>query len=274
MAKLNDKDKLINYIKNLINNKDLEIPNDTIENLEQSLGFKISKIDIIKNTREQILNVTDDIEVDYMFLLDYIKKRRSVLIKSISHYSYKFNSDLDKFVFVYEETIKMIKEEYTEDYFSNPFMIETMTQKAKIDWDSLYRYVKYNILNYSVEQNIAPNIMRKLKELIYGRILGNKNTDTISYYSISDILYTFKYSYFDIEKGLKYKSFDSELQKFNYICAIVKNNINEVISKLRAKETANEKLFNTDLSYLSDNENQAEYYRRTEECLPELEDLW
>ena len=67
MAKLNDKDKLINYIKNLIDNKDIEIPNDTIENLEQSLGFKISKIDIVKNTREQMLNVTDDIEVDYIF---------------------------------------------------------------------------------------------------------------------------------------------------------------------------------------------------------------
>lgn len=272
-TKLSDLDKLINYIKKTINAKDLEVPNETISKLQNSLSFEIAIADIEDNVEEQIITYTNTV-VDFVFLHKYIQKRRNIVLKSLERFSTSFKTDLDKFQFVYTMTIQMIREEYCEETFSNPLMKEYQTQKTKILWDSLARYVKYNILNYKPEQALHKNIYLKLQELVYGRVYGNKKQRATCEYSLENILYTFKYSYFDIQKALAYKSFDNDVQKISYVCAIVKNNINDVMRKIENSERAKRKMEEADLSHLTNIDKPRNYIRRTEECLPELEDLW
>ena len=85
----------------------------------------------------------------------------------------------------------MIHEEYEEDNFTNIYMKEKFTQKTKISWDSLVRYVKYNVFKYDVEQRLSNNIVLKLQELSYGRIMGNKNQCSTCHYIFDEILLTF-----------------------------------------------------------------------------------
>ena len=272
LNRIKDFDKLVNYIKKLIDcDKSYEIPDFIIEDLCKSLGFHISIATIENNVEEQNIIYEDKI-VDFAFLHKYMQKQRDILIKSLNINSDKYKLKIEQFRYIYTEAIKMIHEEYEEKYFSNPLMAEKHTQLNKIAWDSLVRYVKYKVLKYNVEQKLSNSIISKLKELSYGRIMGNKNHNANCYYSYDDILLGFKYSYFEIEKAIMYKSFDSDLQKIKYICAIVKNNINDAMGKLENSKKSEEKILNTDFSYMFT--PQADYVRKTEECLPDLDDLW
>lgn len=270
--KLSDFDKAVNYIKKIIKcDNSIKIPNDILEDLRRSLGFNISLATIEQNIKEQHITYKEII-VDSVFFHKYMQKQRKVIIQSLDFYSNNLTTKLDKFKYVYKEVIKMIHEEYEQESFTNPFLKDNLTQVNKITWDSLVRYVKYNVLKYSVDQKIGNNIITKLKELSNGRIMGNKNHNAICNYSYENILLTFKYSYFEIEKATTYKSFDNDMQKFSYICAIVKNNINDVINKIENSKKSEEKLLKTDFSHLKS--EQANYYQRTEECLSDLADLW
>ena len=72
MAKQSDFQKAINYIKRLIGNKDMKIPNSILDNLTNILGFNISIATITENVKEQEVTYTDVI-VDDLFLYNYIK---------------------------------------------------------------------------------------------------------------------------------------------------------------------------------------------------------
>ena len=72
MAKQSDFQKAINYIKRLIGNKDMKIPNSILDNLMNILGFNISIATITENVKEQEITYADVI-VDDLFLYNYIK---------------------------------------------------------------------------------------------------------------------------------------------------------------------------------------------------------
>ena len=67
MAKQSDFQKAINYIKRLIGNKDMKIPNSILDNLMNILGFNISIATITENVKEQEITYADVI-VDDLFL--------------------------------------------------------------------------------------------------------------------------------------------------------------------------------------------------------------
>ena len=182
-------------------------------------------------------------------------------------------TELEKFELTFKEIITMIYEEYNQKTFTSLYLSDKQTQYEKIAWDSLFRYVKYNILHYDKDQLLEPKIIQKLKELQNGRILGNNKQVALCRYSFDDILLTFKFCYFDIQKYTQSKRFENNVKKFNYICAIVRDNINTVIERKKIKQEANERLLKSnDFGYI--NTNKAEYVKKTEECLPELESLW
>lgn len=270
MAKQSDFQKAINYIKRLIGNKDMKIPNSILDNLMNILGFNISIATIIENVKEQEITYADVI-VDDLFLYNYIKTN----LKYIKKYPI-LNSDkteLEKFELTFKEIITMIYEEYNQKTFTSLYLSDKQTQYEKIAWDSLFRYVKYNILHYDKDQLLEPKIIQKLKELQNGRILGNNKQVALCRYSFDDILLTFKFCYFDIQKYTQSKRFENNVKKFNYICAIVRDNINTVIERKKIKQEANERLLKSNnFGYV--NTNKAEYVKKTEECLPELESLW
>ena len=49
------------------------------------------------------------------------------------------------------------------------------------------------MFKYDVEQRLSNNIVLKLQELSYGRIMGNKNQCCTCHYTFDEILLTFKY---------------------------------------------------------------------------------
>ena len=107
-----------------------------------------------------------------------------------------------------------------------------MTEQEKIDWDNLYQYVR-KLLGYDETMALPRFMVLRLKGLKEGKFIANKKNKTTAQYDYKTIYLTFIYCKDKIHKALQTKSFTSEQNKFNYIMAIVENNINDVVIKLR-----------------------------------------
>lgn len=120
-----------------------------------------------------------------------------------------------------------------------------MTKEEKLEWDELYEYVKYSILNYSKEKNLPKNLVLRLKGLRYGKFMANNKTKNQGDYSFKLILLTFKANKFNIINSIGDKSkFKNETHMINYIMTIVENNINDMFDVINNKRKADEKAEN------------------------------
>lgn len=108
----------------------------------------------------------------------------------------------------------------------------TMTEQEKIDWDNLYQYVK-KILGYDDTMALPKFVVMRLKGLSEGKYYANKKTRSMAQYDYKTIYLTFVYCKDKVVKALQTKNFKNEQNRFNYIMAIVENNINDVVIKLR-----------------------------------------
>lgn len=277
--KKTDFDKFIDSVKRIvIGSTKLEIPNNVLQRIDSLLGFFVTISTPRENVTVQTLDSYSEI-VDDVFVLDYVRNpsnrkhiKNSLILKSDF-------SDVKKVELLCKEIILMIHETYENDKYTIPHLIgKKETQKELLDWDELYIYVKYHVLKYDVSQLLEPQIIQKIRELQTGRIYGNLRHQKTCDYSYSDILLTFKFCYFDISTSTRFKHFDNNVQKFAYICAIVKNNLNTVIDKRKAQEEADKNIGVSDIMLV--NKDKPEYsarkdkYRSNKECLPELEHLW
>lgn len=263
MAKQSGLTKAIRKIKKFINSENLVVTEQEQNELRQSLGFNIKKVVIKPNIVEQTIDYVDIVFDEDMFDL-YIRNNTKYIKKMIDTITFANSVDEHyKFRVAYNSILQMIHDEYEERYFSNEILNadqSKMTQLEAIAWDSLFRYVKYNVLYYTVDAKLDRRIIQKLKELQNGRICGNHKLKTDCRYSFETILTTFKFCYFDIQRALATKSFESDLNKINYICAIVRDKINVVIERTTILEKATEELVQRDLEYL--NEQTANYQRK------------
>lgn len=116
-------------------------------------------------------------------------------------------------------------------------------EKKRIEWeswDALYKYVRFEILGYTQEKQLTPHQRQRLQALRNGTfyVRGKMHNQGYSY---DVILITFKAKKVEIEKGIYNKTFDSENQKFNYIMAIIQNNIIDIAKKLDQAKKDKEK---------------------------------
>lgn len=148
-----------------------------------------------------------------------------------------------------------------------------MTEKEKRDWDSLYTYVKSNIMGYDDNQALSSTMVLRLKGLLTNKFIENGNIESTANYSYEVILNTFKYCSTDIQKALRTNSWTNEMHKFNYILKVVEGNINNVYMRMKNVEKAKEEAKNTIIN--TTNHTGAEYQRKTKEVNNELlNDLW
>ena len=148
-----------------------------------------------------------------------------------------------------------------------------MTEVEKKEWSELYSYVKKEILFYDDNQNIPQNICRKLKGIRTGKFIENRLIENQAEYPYKIILYTFQICRPRILAALSGKTFESEMQKVNYICPIVKNNINDVYEMVKRKERNDEKVENMDTEILT--HKAAHYQTKTKELKNDkLKNLW
>lgn len=120
-----------------------------------------------------------------------------------------------------------------------------MSEKEKRDWESLYTYVKSNIMGYDENQALSSTMVLRLKGLLTNKFMENNNIESTANYSYEVILNTFKFCKLDIEKALRTSNFKDEHHKFNYILKIVEKNINTVYMKMKNLQKAKEEAKNT-----------------------------
>ena len=117
-----------------------------------------------------------------------------------------------------------------------------MSKKDIEDWSKLYNYVKKNVLGYDEMQMLTKNQSLRLKGLLNGKYIANKNIESTVDYSSEIVLLTFKYSMPDIRKALSTVWFANEDHKFNYILKIVHGNIDTVFAKMEELNKKNNEL--------------------------------
>lgn len=115
-----------------------------------------------------------------------------------------------------------------------------MTEKEKKDWDSLYKYVRKNIMGYDERQSLPSYVVARLKGLCTGNYMVNNNIKKNANYSFETILNTFKFCSPNISKALKTNNFRDENHKVNYVLKIIENNLNDVYVRERNAKKARE----------------------------------
>ena len=154
-----------------------------------------------------------------------------------------------------------------------------MTKQEIKEWDDLYQYVRSEVFQYSTDMALSKHIVMRLKGLREGKFYANKTQKSMGNYPYPIILLTFKFCKQQILNALITKSFKIEQNKINYIMAIVENNINDVVLKLKAKEKSEKKTENlamTDYEIKIDKETQKPQSKKMDsEIFTSLtNDLW
>lgn len=108
-----------------------------------------------------------------------------------------------------------------------------MTPRDRKELDKLYQYVKTVVMGYDQNQSLPQIIVLRLKGLLYGMTFLNNDEEDKANYSYDLVLNTFKYCSPEIQRVISTKHFKNEIAKFNYIAAIVENNLNDVYIRMK-----------------------------------------
>lgn len=119
-----------------------------------------------------------------------------------------------------------------------------MSSEEKKDWWALDDYVRHNVMGYENE-GLNKQMTLRLKGMRYGQVLANNKQHKRANYSFKTILNTFKACSATIQHVVRTKTFKSDMDKFNYIMAIIDRRIAEISQRERyarqAKEEAEQK---------------------------------
>lgn len=145
-----------------------------------------------------------------------------------------------------------------------------MTKKELEEFDTLYQYVRKEILDYDDNQSLPTSFVLRLKGLSEGKFIANKKTKSKANYSFEVILNTFIYCKRSIKRAIKNKTFINEQAKFNYIMAVVQNNINDIYNKMNEADKQKKKVDTHKIEIFENN-----YERKTEDIKNDrLKNLW
>lgn len=122
-----------------------------------------------------------------------------------------------------------------------------MTEQDKTEFDKLYQYVKTKVLGYTGDMALPKFMVMRLKGLSDGKFYANNKTKSTAKYDYNTIYLTFVFCKDKIQNALQTKKFTSEQNKFNYIMAIVENNINDVVIRAKKTKKVEEKIEKTEI---------------------------
>lgn len=119
-----------------------------------------------------------------------------------------------------------------------------MTRKKEKDvkWLELCQYVEKEIFNYSSDQKLQRKASLILQGLKKGQCVANNKHDQYGEYSYNVILLTFKACKIKILNALQGKQFASESNKMSYVCAIVRDSINDIHTRYNTYLKLEEKI--------------------------------
>lgn len=150
-----------------------------------------------------------------------------------------------------------------------------MTEEEKLQWKELCEWMEINIFNYDIKtQRLQKKACLILKGLQSGQNVANNNCEKFGNYPFNVILMTFKANKTKIQNAIRNKNFEDESNKMSYVCAIVRNKINDMYSRYLNAQKTQEKVESVDTSIMT--HEGAEYKTNNTErkINKRLEGLW
>lgn len=143
----------------------------------------------------------------------------------------------------------------------------------KGEWNELCSYIEKEILGYNDNQKLQKAACLRIQGLTRGQSIANSRAASNGTYTYKEILRTFQINKNKILNAIRGKNFNGEANKIGYICAIVRNNINEVATRMRNAEKSLEKS-NRVYNDIYENFNQ-EYLKKTsDDMAAKFKELW
>ena len=136
-----------------------------------------------------------------------------------------------------------------------------MTKKE--EFDELYKYVKFKILEYNESIRLPRYFILRLQGLSKGNFISNKKIKPMASYTYTEILYTFKFCSVNIKRAIANRDrFKDEQHLFNTIMVIVEKEINNVVNRLRNIKKIEEK---ADTIEIFERKEDIEYCKQDDE---------
>lgn len=148
-----------------------------------------------------------------------------------------------------------------------------MAEKKDADFKEMCAWIEREIFGYDENQKLQKMACLKLQGLRSGKVVANNNTENNGNYSIDVIWNTFRANKLLILKALKNKTFSSEQAKMGYVCAIVREHLNDMYKRMKNAELSKSKqdAINIDV----DSYNKNNYHKQTIDYENStFEDIW
>lgn len=148
-----------------------------------------------------------------------------------------------------------------------------MAEKKDADFKEMCAWIEKEIFGYDENQKLQKMACLKLQGLRSGKVVANNNTENNGNYSIDVIWNTFRANKLLILKALKNKTFSSEQAKMGYICAIVREHLNDMYKRMKNAELSKSKQDAVNIDVDSYNKNN--YHKQTIDYENStFEDIW
>ena len=142
------------------------------------------------------------------------------------------------------------------------------------EWLDLCSWVELNIFNYDKNQKLQKAACLVLKGLTTGQNVANNKCQTYGEYSYDVILMAFKANKDKILRAIANKDFESERNKMSYVCAIVRNDINNIYTRMKNAEKTKAKIENVDTSAITYEGAEYQSQSSVTEVNDKFKDLW
>ena len=134
-------------------------------------------------------------------------------------------------------------------------------------------WIEKEIFGYDENQKLQKMACLKLQGLRSGKVVANNNIENNGNYSLDVIWNTFRANKLLILKALKNKTFSSEQAKMGYVCAIVREHLNDMYQRMKNVELSKSKQDAVNIDVDSYNKNN--YHKQTIDCENStFEDIW
>lgn len=152
---------------------------------------------------------------------------------------------------------------------------ETLLPRNNEQWYELCAWVELNIFEYEPTQKLQRQACLTLEGLRRGQVTANNSQDTYGEYPLNVILLAFKANKVQILNAIRGKNFESEDKKMRYICAIVRDKLNDVYTRYLNAQKSQKKVERVDTSVMD--YQGAEYQsssKTTQNKKDKFHDLW
>lgn len=141
-------------------------------------------------------------------------------------------------------------------------------------WLELCNYVKTQVLQYDEHMKLPKFVILRLRGVAKGQFIANNKAEKHAEYPYSVVLLTFQASIVNIKQAIIMKEFKNEQNKFNYIMAIVENNINDVYKRVLKMEEANKKIDKVQIDSTPKQDYNGDFHKPKRSTIIDEDELW